>query len=74
MQYKIVRNALYIFLKAVSFYRYDVIKSCWNEKPSQRPTFKTISETMEHMLEDIADYTNFDLVPVLEKKLSVKYA
>lgn len=29
---------------------YDLMKSCWNLKPNQRPCFKEISEKMEEFL------------------------
>jgi Protein tyrosine kinase. len=44
-------------------YRYKVMTSCWNEVPSERPSFKELTMTFEQMLEDGVDY--LDLNPYI---------
>ena len=41
-------------------YRYRVMTSCWNEDPSERPSFKELTETFERMLEDGVEYLDLD--------------
>lgn len=41
-------------------YRYRVMTSCWNEDPSERPSFKELTVTFEQMLEDGVEYLDLN--------------
>jgi hypothetical protein len=41
-------------------YRYRVMTSCWNEDPSERPSFKELTLTFEQMLEDSVEYLDLN--------------
>jgi len=41
-------------------YRYRVMTSCWNEDPSERPSFKEHTVTFEQMLEDGVEYLDLN--------------
>jgi len=43
------------------FYRYDVMKSCWAEDQYRRPSFKSLTSSLEKMLEKGNDYLQLDL-------------
>lgn len=44
---------------------YDIMKSCWDADPLQRPTFKQIVQLIEQQLSDSAPrvYANFSTPP-----------
>ncbi|RZF38172.1 hypothetical protein LSTR_LSTR005533 [Laodelphax striatellus] len=39
---------------------YEIMRSCWYENPSQRPTFHQLTQSLERMLEDGTDYLELD--------------
>jgi len=41
-------------------YRYRVMTSCWNEDPSERPSFKELTVKFEQMLEDGVEYLDLN--------------
>jgi len=57
-----VLNSICTALKYVQscHYRYRVMTSCWNEDPSERPSFKELTVTFEQMLEDGAEYLDLN--------------
>jgi proto-oncogene tyrosine-protein kinase Ret len=36
------------------------MRSCWNEDPSERPSFKELTATFERMLEDGVEYLDLN--------------
>ncbi|XP_047106392.1 uncharacterized protein LOC124775607 [Schistocerca piceifrons] len=43
---------------------YKVMRRCWLEEPSDRPSFKELTYTFEKMLEDSVEYLNLDALVV----------
>lgn len=47
------------------FYRYDVMKSCWAEDQYRRPSFKSLTTSLEEMLEKGNDYLKLDFKQIV---------
>ena len=52
--------------------RYDLMKSCWLQDPSKRPTFSSINTLLDKYLEELAGYMHMQsvLFPAIQQKRS----
>ena len=55
-----------ISLRLLSFVllRYNIIKKCWKEDPSERPTFEDLVTMLDIGLQEVAGYLEMEMVLV----------
>ena len=46
------RNMSYFIKIGHSYFRYSIMKECWEEEPSKRPTFQWLCSAMKRLLDD----------------------
>lgn len=49
-----------LFHANLSFFSYQLVQSCWKEEPSERPTFKSATRSLEEMLQEDTPYLDFE--------------
>lgn len=52
------------FLNCV-YYRYDIMNTCWAEDQYRRPSFKSLTTSLEEMLEKGNDYLKLDFKQIV---------
>ncbi|RMX43378.1 hypothetical protein pdam_00016103 [Pocillopora damicornis] len=50
-----------LFHKSHSYFRYSIMKECWEEEPSKRPTFQWLCSAMKRLLDDHKTYVNLEI-------------
>ena len=43
-----------------SFFSFQLVRSCWKEKPSERPTFESATKSLEEMIQEGTPYLDFE--------------
>lgn len=44
-----------------SYFSYSIMRECWEEAPSKRPTFQWLCSTMKRLLDDQKTYVNLEI-------------
>ena len=52
IQYQCQENNSYFIKISHSYFRYSIMKECWEEEPSKRPTFQWLCSAMKRLLDD----------------------
>ena len=42
------------------FFRFELVLTCWKDEPSERPTFESVTRSLEKMMQEDAPYLDFE--------------
>jgi len=49
------------YLKAKClFFRFELVLTCWKDEPSERPTFESVTRSLEKMMQEDAPYLDLE--------------
>ena len=60
MTFSVIKTAINIFRNFSSFFSFQLVQSCWKEEPSERPTFESVTKSLEEMLQEDTPYLDFE--------------
>lgn len=60
-----MNKSLYVDFLNYVYYRYDIMNNCWAEDQYRRPSFKSLTTSLEEMLEKGNDYLKLDFKQIV---------
>ena len=49
------------YLKAkCPFFRFELVLTCWKDEPTERPTFESVTRSLEKMMQEDTPYLDFE--------------
>ena len=42
------------------FFRFELVLACWKDEPSERPTFESVTRSLEKMMQEDAPYLDLE--------------
>jgi len=53
-------TSLIILQLNAPFFRYELVLTCWKDEPRERPTFESVTRTLEKMMQEDTPYLDFE--------------